>query len=100
MMTQEELIIHIRKKLGSGYTEEEVRKELLAQGHSETEVSNAILLAEQKRKHSGSPAMIFVSVLFIILGIWRVNEGVTTWGTILIIWGAVTLVIRLVQLSR
>lgn len=100
MMTQEELVLHIRKRLGSGYEEEQLRNDLLTQGYSETEIENAMLLAHQKPKSSGSPAMIVVSVLFIILGIWRVSEGTTTWGYILIAWGVVTLVIRVVQLSR
>ena len=100
MMTQEELTTHIRRKLNSGYTEDELRNELIVQGYSETEIGNAMLLAEQKPKPSGSPAMIFVSILFIILGIWRVSEGTTTWGVILIAWGVISLVMRVVQLYR
>ena len=100
MMTPEQLTLHVRKKIGAGYTEEEIRNELLVQGYGETEISNAVLLAEQKPRPSGSAAMIFVSVLFIILGIWRVNEGTMVWGVILILWGVITLVIRLMPFLK
>lgn len=99
-MTQEELTLHIRKKLEAGYKEEEVQNELLVQGYSDTEISNALLLAARKEKPAGSPLMIIVSVLFIGLGAWRISEGMTTWGSILVAWGVISLVIRVMPLMR
>ena len=100
MMNQEELTAHIRWRKETGYTDSQIRTELSAQGYSETEVENALLLAKKLPKPAGSPLMLVVSLLFIALGIWQINKGATTWGAIIIGWGVVSFIIRVLPFIR
>jgi hypothetical protein len=100
MMTQQELTTHIHQKLKTGYTDEEIRKELAGHGYGEAEISTAIYSFEEKKKPDVNPLSIIVSILFIFMGLWRISNGNTTWGTILLAYGSITLVIRLVQLTK
>ena len=67
---------------------------------SELEINNALLLSEQRIRPTGSPVMIIVSLLFIALGVWQINKGGMVWGIIILAWGVISFIIRILPYIR
>lgn len=103
-MTSQQIRNYIKQQFKAGESKESVTAKLEAMGVSNEEIGLAMAdveLGESRPKESAGSSVlsILVSIIFIILGIYRVSsnsEGFQhTWGFVLIGAGVVGLILKL-----